>query len=152
MSTRIIPVTPVDETAHVYRTDSGEIIARVFDQGDIGLVPVDFRAHDDGLGFTLFNAPAGQVWVELKTIVINLSLLSSLDLSAVKAAKYGGMQPAKLAQGVRYSPPFGETEAVPISSDPMQTLIAEVRDLRAEITKMMASQFSAATSAVTAYK
>lgn len=166
MTTRIIPVMPVDAAAHVYRIAAGQII-EVFDQGTAGLLAVTWRSHTDGQGFTLANTPAGQVWVEVKSAVLglgSLAALNSVDLSAssmranrsadsagpddgfASCVHFGGavlannIRAGRLAQSVCYWPPFAESLAAKGSSDPMQVLITEVRELRAEVVKIVTKQ------------
>jgi len=135
MTTRIIPVTAVDATAHVYRIASGQII-QAFDQGTDGLLAVTWRPHADGQGFTLANSPAGQVWAEVRDAVIGLGPLAALntvDLSGCPVIKPASIQVGKLAQGVRYWMPVGDVRPTPSGGDPMHLLAAEVRELREEL-------------------
>lgn len=129
MTSRIIQISPVDAEAHVYRTQPQSII-RVFDQCDGGLVPVQFRRHDDGMGFTLAHAPLGQVWAEVSDVVIaGLGSLATLNLGSIHAGR--------LAAGVRYSQEVCEGEAVAPKQDATSDLIAEVKALRSDMSVML---------------
>lgn len=126
MNNRIIKISPVDAEAHVYRTPPSGII-RVFDQCESGLVPVQHRRHNDGVGFTLESAPTGQVWAEVSDVVV-------LGLGALGAL--AGLDLSKSDFQVVYSREAHQGEAVLPDEASMADLVREVRALRDEVRAM----------------